>query len=105
MHGTTMPITMEPIHPEPGEALMTDVLEPRGVSQRCAAVSIGVSPHRSNEIVHVRRRITADTALRSATHLGTNERSWIALKARCDLEVERDQQGPVLDAITPWALA
>jgi len=99
-----MPITMEPIHPEPGESLMMDVLEPRGVSQRCAAVSIGVAD-RSNEIVHVKRRITAETAFRLATHLGTSERSWITSKARCDLEVERDQQGPVLDAITSWALA
>ncbi len=51
-----------PIHP--GEILMEEFLEPVGISQHKLAVSIGVSPRRINEIVHGKRRITADTALR-----------------------------------------
>ena len=53
-----------PIHP--GEILMEEFLEPVGISQHKLAVSIGVPPRRINEIVHGKRRITADTAL----HLG-----------------------------------
>jgi addiction module HigA family antidote len=96
-----MTITMPPIHP--GEVLMTDFLEPLGVTQHHVAVSIGVPPRRINEIVHGKRRISADTALRLAKYFGTSERFWINLQARYDLEVERDQLGPVLDAITPLA--
>lgn len=51
-----------PIHP--GEILMEEFLEPAGISQHKLAVSIGVPPRRINEIVHGKRRITADTALR-----------------------------------------
>ena len=36
---------------------------------------------------------------------GTSDRFWINLQARYDLEVERDQLGDVLDAITPLAVA
>ena len=96
-----MTITMPPIHP--GEVLMADFLEPLGVTQHQVAVSIGVPPRRINEIVHGKRRISADTALRLAKYFGTSERFWINLQARFDLEVERDQLGPVLEAITPLA--
>lgn len=97
-----MTITMPPIHP--GEVLMADFLEPLGVTQHHVAVSIGVPPRRINEIVHGKRRISADTALRLAKYFGTSERFWINLQARYDLEVERDQLGPVLEAITPLAV-
>lgn len=54
-----------PIHP--GEILMEEFLVPMGVTQNRLAVSIGVPPRRINEIVHGKRRITADTALRLST--------------------------------------
>jgi addiction module HigA family antidote len=98
-----MPTTMTPIHP--GEILLADFLEPLGVTQHRLAVSIGVPPRRINEIVHGKRRISADTALRFARFFGTSERFWINLQSRHDLEVERDQLGPALDAITPLAVA
>jgi addiction module HigA family antidote len=98
-----MTTTMNPIHP--GEVLMLDFLEPLGVTQHRLAVSIGVPPRRINEIVHGKRRISADTALRLARYFGTSERFWINLQARYDLEVERDNLGSVLEAITPLAVA
>jgi hypothetical protein len=55
-------MTIAPVHP--GEVLMSDFLEPLGVTQHRLATSIGVPPRRINEIVHGKRRITADTALR-----------------------------------------
>ncbi len=51
-----------PIHP--GEILLTEFLEPMGVTQYRLAKDIGVTPRRINEIIHGRRAITADTALR-----------------------------------------
>jgi addiction module HigA family antidote len=95
--------TMDPVHP--GEVLLEDFLEPLGVTQHRLAVSIGVPPRRINEIVHGKRRISADTALRLARYFGTSDRFWINLQSRYDLEVERDHLGPVLDAITPLEVA
>ena len=98
-----MTTTMKPIHP--GEVLMLDFLEPLGVTQHRLAVSIGVPPRRINEIVHGKRRISADTALRLARYFGTSERFWINLQSRYDLEIERDNLGAKLEAITPLAVA
>ena len=95
--------TMAPIHP--GEVLLEEFLKPLGVTQHRLAVSIGVPPRRINEIVHGKRGISADTALRLARFFGTSDRLWLNLQSRFDLEVERDQLGAVLDAITPLEMA
>lgn len=91
--------TLAPIHP--GEVLMEEFLEPLEVTQHRLAVSIGVPPRRINEIVHGKRRITADTALRLARFFGTTDRFWLNLQTRFDLEVEKDHLGSALDAIEP----
>jgi antitoxin HigA-1 len=94
---------MTPIHP--GEVLMKDFLIPLWVTQHRVAVEIAVPPRRINEIVHGKRGISADTALRLAKYFGTSERFWINLQSRYDLENQRNQLGSVLDAITPLAIA
>jgi addiction module HigA family antidote len=94
---------MPPIHP--GEVLMHEYLEPLAVSQHRLARSIGVPPRRINEIVHGKRRISADTALRLARYFGTSERFWLNLQGRFDLEVERDRLAPILNDIEPLAIA
>lgn len=91
--------TIAPIHP--GEVLLEEFLEPLGVTQHRLAVSIGVPPRRINEIVHGRRRITADTALRLARYFGTTDRFWLNLQTRFDLEFEKDNLGDKLEAIRP----
>jgi antitoxin HigA-1 len=95
----TTATTMPPIHP--GEVLMEEYLEPLGITQHRLAIAIGVPPRRINEIVHGKRRITADTALRMARYFGTSERFWMNLQGRYDLEVERDRLVDTLDEITP----
>jgi addiction module HigA family antidote len=95
----TIAATIPPIHP--GEVLMEEYLEPLGVTQHRLAIAIGVPPRRINEIVHGKRRITADTALRMARYFGTSERFWMNLQGRYDLEVERDRLVETLDEITP----
>ncbi|MGH3899100.1 MAG: HigA family addiction module antitoxin [Pseudonocardiaceae bacterium] len=90
---------MSPIHL--GEVLLQEYLEPLSVTQHRLAVAIGVPPHRINEIVHGKRRISADTALRLARCFGTTERFWLNLQSRYDLEVERDRLAPTLEQIQP----
>ena len=94
---------MSPIHP--GEILTKEYLAPWGVTQHKLAVDIGVPPRRINEIVHGKRRISADTALRLARYFGTSERFWLNLQTRYDLEVERDRLGSALDEIHPLKTA
>lgn len=90
---------MEPVHP--GEVLAEEFLEPLGVTQHRLALAIGVPPRRINEIVHRKRRITADTALRLARYFGTTDRFWLNVQTRCDLEVQKDLLGSALDSIQP----
>ena len=91
--------TITPI--QPGEILMEEFLEPLQISQNRLAVAIGVPPRRINEIVHGKRRITADTALRLARYFGTTDRFWLNLQTRYDLEIEKDHLGNALDRIEP----
>lgn len=93
---------ISPIHP--GEVLMQEYLEPLGVTQHRLAVAIGVPPRRINEIVHGKRRISADTALRLARYFAT-ARFWLNLQGRYDLEVERDRLASTLAEIQPLATA
>ena len=86
---------MPPIHP--GEILREEFLEPLGLSQYRLAKDISVAPRRINEIVHGKRAISADTALRLARYFGTTDRFWLNLQTRYDLEVEKDRLGGRLD--------
>lgn len=96
-------VIMPPVHP--GEILLTEFLEPLGISQYQLAKSIAVPARRINEIVHGERRVSADTALRLSRFFGTSERFWMNLQARYDLEVEKDRLGPALDDIHPHIAA
>jgi antitoxin HigA-1 len=80
---------LPPIHP--GEILMEEFLKPMGISQYRLARDISVPPRRINEIVHGKRAITPDTALRLSRYFGLSERFWINLQTRYDLEIEKDR--------------
>lgn len=90
---------IDPIHP--GEILSEEFLLPLQISQNGLAGAIGVPPRRINEIVHGKRRITADTALRLSRYFGTTDRFWLNLQVRYDLELEKDHLGPALEKISP----
>jgi antitoxin HigA-1 len=96
-----MEALMPPIHP--GEILSEEFLEPLGISQYRLAQAIAVPPRRINEIVHGKRRISADTALRLARYFGTSDRFWMNLQNRYDLEIERDRLANDLRQIKPFA--
>lgn len=85
-----------PIHP--GEILLEEFLQPMGISQYRIAKDIGVPPRRINEIVHGKRGISADTALRLSRYFGMSERFWMNLQSRYDLEIEKDRLAGRLDA-------
>lgn len=76
-----------PIHP--GEVLLEDFLKPMNISQYFVARSLGVPPRRINEIVHGKRAITADTALRLGRFFNMEAQFWMNLQSRYDLEVAR----------------
>jgi len=76
---------LPPIHP--GEVLLEDFMKPMKLSQYALARAIGVPPRRINEIVHGKRSITADTALRLGRYFGVHPQSWMNLQAHYDLEV------------------
>ncbi len=92
--------SLPPVHP--GEVLLEEFLEPMEISQYRLAQDISVSPRRINEIVHGKRAITADTALRLARYFGTSDRFWLNLQASHDLDIERDRLGTRLEEeVTP----
>jgi len=80
---------LAPIHP--GEILMEEFLKPLGISQYKLAKDINVPARRINEIVHGKRSISADTALRLSRYFSLSERFWLNLQARYDLEMEKDK--------------
>ncbi len=80
---------LAPIHP--GEILLEEFLKPMELSQYRLAKDINVSPRRINEIVHGKRAISPDTALRLSRYFGMSERFWMNLQGRYDLEIEKDR--------------
>ena len=79
--------TLPNVHP--GEILLEEFLNPMEISQNRLARAMDVPPRRINEIVHGKRAITADTAIRLARALGTSEQFWMGLQADFDLEEAR----------------
>lgn len=82
---------LKPIHP--GEILNQEFLKPMNISQYRLAKSLSVPARRINEIVHGKRAISADTALRLSLFFGLSEKYWINLQAWYDLETEKDRLG------------
>ncbi len=77
-----------PVHP--GEILFEEFLKPMNISQNKIGRDLGVSPRRINEIVHCKRSITADTALRLAVYFGNSPSFWLGLQMDYDLDVAED---------------
>lgn len=80
---------LPPIHP--GEILLEEFLQPMNISQYRLAKDIGVPARRINEIVHRKRGISANTALRLSRYFGLSERFWMNLQSRYELEMEKDR--------------
>lgn len=87
--------SLRPVHP--GEILLEEFLKPMGISQYRLAKDVTVPPRRINEIVHGKRSISADTALRLARYFGTSDGFWLNLQSRYDLELGKDKLGDRLN--------
>ena len=82
---------MKKIKPlDPGEILNEEFLKPMGISQNKLGRDLGVSPRRINEIVHGKRSVTADTALRLSIYFGNSASFWLGLQMDYDLDVAKD---------------
>ena len=90
---------LPPVHP--GEILMEDFLKEMGITQHKLAVSIGVPPRRINEIVHGKRAVTADTALRLGKYFGMSPQFWLGLQTQYDLDVAEDKILAEIENIQP----
>ena len=91
-----------PIHP--GEILLEEFLKPMDLSQNRLAMDIHVPARRINEIVHGKRRITADTALRLGRFFGNSPQFWLGLQMDYDLDVAEDNLKDRLDReVHPYA--
>ena len=91
-----------PIHP--GEILLEEFLKPMDLSQNRLAMDIHVPARRINEIVHGKRRITADTALRLGRFFGNSPQFWLGLQMDYDLDVAEDNLKNRLDReVHPYA--
>ena len=88
-----------PIHP--GEVLMEDFIEGFGITQHKLAVAIDVPPRRISEIVHGKRGVTADTAMRLSRYFGTTPGFWMNLQMRYELDRAEDALGDTLSGIVP----
>ncbi len=75
----------------PGEILMEEFMKPLGLSQNRLGRDLGVPPRRINDIVHGKRSITVDTALRLSRYFGMSAEFWLGLQADYDLDVATDR--------------
>lgn len=80
---------LTPVHP--GEILLQEFMKPLGLSQTRIGRDLGVSPRRINEIVHGKRSVTADTALRLSRYFGTSAEFWLGLQSDYDLDMASDR--------------
>ena len=85
---------MAPIHP--GEILLEEFLIPMNISQYRLAKDINVSPRRINEIIHGKRAVTPDTALRFGRFFNVSPEFWLNLQIHYDLEVQREKLAETL---------
>lgn len=84
---------------------MEDFIDAFGITQNKLAVSIGVPPRRINEIVHGKRGISADTAIRLARYFGTSEEFWMNVQSNYELRIQRRALREAVTSITPLNIA
>lgn len=90
-----MPKLLDPI--PPGEILLEEFLKPLGISQNRLARDLRVPPARINDIVHARRAITADTAMRLGRYFRTTAELWLGLQQHYDMELARRELGAEIE--------
>jgi addiction module HigA family antidote len=85
---------LAPVHP--GEILSEEFLKPLSLTEYRLAKGLRVPARRINEIIHGKRSISADTALRLGRFFRNSPRFWLNLQSAYDLEIEADRLGSKL---------
>ena len=92
--------------PHPGEIILEEFMNPLGINQRQLAANMGVVPQKINEIIHGKRSITADTALRlSLVFPGNPPEFWLGLQSSYDLARAKEHLSQLEQEVTPAGLA
>ena len=92
---------LKPVHP--GEVLLEEFLKPMALSQNQLALAIRVPGRRINELVHGRRRIMADAALRFAKYFDMSPQFWLGLQMDYDLDMAEDAMGAQIDNVLVYS--
>lgn len=96
--GARVPKTEELLPPiPPGEILLEEFMKPFGLSINKLARDIEVPPGRISEIIHARRAITADTALRLGRFFGVSPEIWLDLQADYELRLAHRKIGALIE--------
>lgn len=96
---TTLHNGMRPIHP--GEVLREGFLKPLNINSHALAMSLQVPATRIGDIIHERRALTTDTALRLAKYFGTSAEFWTGLQTDYETAITRKKIESTLQKITP----
>lgn len=81
----------------PGEILLEEFLKPMGISQSQLAKDINVPANRISQVVHGKREITADTALRLGKYFGIEPEFWLNLQVRYNMKIARSRLGRIIE--------
>lgn len=81
----------------PGDVLLEEFLRPMNISQNQLAKDINVPANRVSQIIHGKREITADTALRLGKYFGIEPEFWLNLQVRYNMKVARNKVGKKID--------
>ena len=89
----------------PGEVLLEDFMKPHGLTQAALGAGLSVMPMTVNQIVHGKRAISAEVALRLGRFFGMSPQFWLNLQSHHDLEKAEDAMGRKLKQVTPLKAA
>jgi addiction module HigA family antidote len=81
----------------PGEILFEEFLQPMGISQNQLAKDLNVPPNRISQIIHGKREITADTALRLGKYFGIEPEFWLNLQVRFNMKLAKEKAGKQIE--------
>ena len=81
----------------PGDVLLEEFLRPMNITQNQLAKDINVPANRISQVIHGKREITADTALRLGKYFGIEPEFWINLQVRYNMKIARSKVGKIIE--------
>lgn len=81
----------------PGEVLLEEFLQPMGISQIQLANDLNVPANRISQIIHGKREISADTALRLGKYFGIEPEFWLNLQVRYNMKIAKEKAGKKIE--------